>query len=79
MKKFVLLAAFLAAPAIAQDRVKLFDVDNDGRVSYNELTATCEVSMNLFRKADKDNDGYLSNTEMRTGKAYLFNNCKKGE
>jgi hypothetical protein len=31
----------------------------------------------LFEKADKSGDGALSNSEMRTARAYLFTKCDK--
>jgi hypothetical protein len=78
MKKFVLLSlAVLSVPAFAVDRVQKFDTDGDAKVSYEELTAQCHVMKALFRLADKDKDGYLSNVEMRTAKNYLFTDCKK--
>ena len=81
MKKLavVLLAALVSVPVMAKDRASKFDKDGDNRVSYVELTEKCEVRKGLFEKADKDSDGVLSNSEMKTAKEYLFNRCDKTE
>jgi Ca2+-binding EF-hand superfamily protein len=80
MKKLAIsLLAIVSVTAMAQDRVSKFDKNGDAKVDFAELTLSCEVSKNLFEKADKDNDGLLSNTEMRTAKAYLFSKCVKEE
>lgn len=80
MKKLAIsLLALVSVTALAQDRVSKFDKNGDAKVDFAELTTTCEVSKNLFEQADKNNDGLLSNTEMRTAKAYLFSKCDKEE
>jgi Ca2+-binding EF-hand superfamily protein len=80
MKKLAIgLLALVSVTAMAQDRVSKFDKNGDAKVDFAELTSVCEVSQNLFMKADKDNDGALSNGEMRTAKAYLFSKCDKEE
>jgi Ca2+-binding EF-hand superfamily protein len=80
MKKLaIVLSALVSVSAMAQDRVVKFDKNGDSKVDFAELTSTCEVSKGLFEKADKDNDGLLSNSEMRTAKAYLFSKCNKEE
>jgi Ca2+-binding EF-hand superfamily protein len=80
MKKFAIgLLALVSVSAMAQDRVSKFDTNGDSKVDFAELTSSCEVSKNLFEIADKDNDGVLSNVEMRTAKAYLFKKCNKEE
>ena len=80
MKKFAIgLLAFVSVAAMAQDRVTKFDKNGDAKVDFAELSTSCEISKNLFERADKNNDGVLSETEMRTAKAYLFSNCKKEE
>jgi len=80
MKKLAIgLLALVSVTAMAQDRVSKFDKNGDAKVDFAELTSVCEVSQNLFMKADKDNDGALSNGEMRTAKAYLFSKCGKEE
>lgn len=77
MLKYVLFIFLLfSVPALAQDRVSKFDENNDQKVDFNELNTSCEVSVNLFNRADKNKDGKLSNIEMRAAKAYLFNDCK---
>jgi Ca2+-binding EF-hand superfamily protein len=80
MKKLAVgLLALISVPALAQDRVSKFDTNGDAKVDFAELTSECEVSKALFERADKNNDGVLSNTEMRSAKGYLFINCKKEE
>lgn len=79
MKKLVVAAvlAICSATAYAVDRMAKFDLNADGKVSYDELTTVCEVRKNLFDVADKDKDGFLSNKEMREGRSYLFARCSK--
>lgn len=77
MKKLILALALVSMPVMAQDRVSKFDADKDGKVSYEEITLSCEVSKQLFERADKDNDSFLSNSEMRTAKGYLFSRCNR--
>ena len=81
MKKLaVVLLALVSVPVMAKDRAELFDKDGDNRVSYVELTEKCEVRKNAFEKADKNGDGVLTDSEMRTAKDYLFKNrCDKRE
>lgn len=75
MKKLIIGLMMLSAPAMAQDRVAQYDFDKDGKVSFEDLNRFCTVSKGLFEKADKDSDGYLTNKEMRTARAYLFKRC----
>lgn len=78
MKKFMIALAFVSMPLMAQDRVAKFDTNGDTKVSYEELVAQCPKTMKaLFSLADKDNDGFLTNVEMRTAKEYLFKSCRK--
>jgi Ca2+-binding EF-hand superfamily protein len=78
MKKFAIgLLGLVSTIALAQGRVVRFDSNNDGRVDFNELSAKCEVSKKLFEIADKNGDGVLSESEIRTGKAYLLDRCKE--
>ncbi len=72
----VAVLAISSATAYAVDRVARFDLNADGKVSYEELTSFCKVRKSLFEVADKNNDGYLSNKEMRDSKSYLFNSCQ---
>ena len=65
----------LSAPAMAQDRVAQYDFDKDGKVSFEDVNRYCTVSSALFERADKNQDGFLSNAEMRTAKKYLFSRC----
>jgi hypothetical protein len=79
MKKLAVLFISLSSVSVsAQDRVAKFDTNGDAKVSYEELSAQCPNTMKaLFSLADKDNDGFLTNVEMRTAKEYLFKKCKK--
>jgi Ca2+-binding EF-hand superfamily protein len=75
MKKLIIGLMMLSVPAMAQDRVEQYDFDKDGKVSFEDVNRYCTVSRELFEKADKNSDGFLSNSEMRTSKAYLFSRC----
>lgn len=75
MKKLIIGLMMLSAPAMAQDRVAQYDFDKDGKVSFEDVNRYCTVSKQVFDLADKNDDGFLSNTEMRTAKAYLFDRC----
>jgi Ca2+-binding EF-hand superfamily protein len=80
MKKLFLLGLVLAAmPAMAQDRVAKFDKNDDKVVDLGELRLSCDVSESLFERADKNNDGVLTNSELRSAKGYLFSRCNKTE
>ena len=80
MKKLVIgLLAVVSVSAMAQDRVSKFDTNGDAKVDFAELSTSCEVSKSLFERADKNGDGTLSNSEMRTAKGYLFSRCKSEE
>jgi Ca2+-binding EF-hand superfamily protein len=80
MKKFAIgLLALVSVSAMAQDRVVKFDKNGDAKVDFAELSSECKVTKGLFEAADKNEDGVLSNKEMREGKAYLFRKCKKEE
>lgn len=74
----MVLGALLAvAPVNAYERTAMFDKNNDNAVSFEELTSKgCNISKGLFDKADKNSDGNLSNSELRTAKAYILRNCK---
>ena len=82
MKKLVLFAALVASatsfagvPPNPFDRVKQYDFDRDGRVSFEDINRYCTVSKKLFDRADKNGDGYLSNAELRAAKEYLLDRC----
>lgn len=75
MKKLIIGLIMLSAPAMAQDRVTQYDFDKDGKVSFEDVNRYCTVTSALFEKADKNGDGFLSNSEMRQAKAYLFSRC----
>ena len=77
MKKLAIcLLATLSVTALAQDRIAKFDMNNDGKVDFIEITSKCTVSKALFDRADKNGDGVLSEAEMRTAKEYLFTKCQ---
>ena len=75
MKKLIIGLMMLSAPAMAQDRVAQYDFDKDGKVSFEDVNRYCTVSKGLFDRADKDGDGFLSNSEMRQANRYLFSRC----
>ena len=75
MKKFILLAVIASSTALATDRVATYDFDKDGKVSFADLNRYCDVSETLFKRADKNSDGFLSEAELRTAKEYLFTRC----
>jgi len=77
MKKFILAIALVSVPALAQDRVAQYDFDRDGKVSFDDINRFCTVSKALFERADKNGDEFLSNSEMRTAKGYLFSRCEE--
>ena len=76
MKKFILALALVSVPVMAKDRVAQYDFDEDGKVSFEDLNRYCDVSNALFDRADKNSDGFLSNSEMRTAKGYIFSRCE---
>ena len=82
MKKFILLLAVIAStPTFANikyqvfDRVKQYDFDQDGKVSFEDINRYCTVSRTLFDRADKNSDGYLTNSELRDARLYLLERC----
>lgn len=83
MKKLaIVLAALISTTAAARgyhrnpfDRVKQYDFDGDGKVSFEDINRYCTVSKKLFDRADKNGDGYLSNPELRAAKEYLLDRC----
>jgi len=75
MKKFILAIALVSVPALAQDRVAQYDFDKDGKVSFEDVNRFCNVTRSLFDTADKNGDGFLSNSEMANGRRYLFSRC----
>ena len=81
MKKIIVLLAIaassvaLASPRNHFDRVKQYDFDRDGKVSFEDINRYCTVPKQLFNHADKNGDGYLNNSELRTAREYLFSRC----
>jgi len=75
MKRFILTIALIAAPAYAVDRVSQYDFDRDGKVSFEDVNRFCTVSKSFFDRADKNDDGYLTNAEMSAARGYLFSRC----
>ena len=76
MKKYILALALLSTPALAVDRVAQYDFDQDGKVSFEDINRFCSVPASLFARADKNSDGFLNNSEMRSAKGYLFSRCE---
>ena len=78
MKKFFAIAICFAfvGNAFADDwRMRKFDADNDGFVIAEELEAKgCTVKKGLFKYADKNNDGKLSQKELRKATNYMVRN-----
>jgi Ca2+-binding EF-hand superfamily protein len=69
-----------SAATHAASRVEKFDTNQDGKVSYNELVAHCKtVNKQLFKIADDNSDGVLSEREMREARQYLLKGCKKSK
>ena len=75
MKKLITALALVSMPVVAQDRVAQYDFDKDGKVSFEDVNRFCTVSKSLFDKADKNGDGYLTNSEMQIARRYLFSRC----
>lgn len=75
MKKFIMMLMLVSVPAMAQDRVSKYDFDQDGKVSFEDVNRYCTVSRKLFDRADRNNDGFLSEGEMRSARHYLFDRC----
>jgi Ca2+-binding EF-hand superfamily protein len=75
------LALVATIPAFANikyqvfDRVKQYDFDKDGKVSFEDINRYCTVPKQLFDHADKNGDGYLNNSELRTAREYLLSRC----
>jgi hypothetical protein len=65
----------LASPRNHFDRVKQYDFDQDGKVSFEDINRYCTASKTLFNLADKNGDGYLNNSELRDARLYLFERC----
>ena len=75
MKKLILALALTSTPALAVDRVAQYDFDKDGKVSFEDVNRFCTVSKALFDKADKNGDGFLTNSEMQIARRCLFSRC----
>ena len=58
-------------------RMRKFDMNSDGFITVSELKELkCSVKLNLFERADLDNDGKLSSKEARKASSYILNRCK---
>jgi len=75
MKAIILAFALASTPAYAIDRVSQYDFDRDGKVSFEDINRFCTVSKSFFDRADKNEDGYLTNVEMSAARGYLFSRC----
>ena len=75
MKKIFAICtlSLFVTDAFADDwRMRKFDADQDGFVVVDELKAQgCTVRMGLFNNADKNNDGKLSQKELRKASEYI--------
>ena len=78
MKKLfaIMTLSFFVSDAFADDwRMRKFDAHNDGFVIAEELEAKgCTVKKGLFKYADKNNDGKLSQKELRKATNYMVRN-----
>ena len=78
MKKLfaMITLSFFVTDAFADDwRMRKFDADNDGFVIAEEWEAKgCTVKKGLFKYADKNNDGKLSQKELRKATNYMVRN-----
>ena len=77
MKKIFALAVLglFVSNAHADWRMERFDSNQDGFVVKEELLAKgCTVKPSLFRAADKNEDGKLSNKEIRQATNYIVRN-----
>ena len=72
----VLLMFFAASTAHAVDKVAVVDKNGDNKLTLSEIREVCKLSVSLFNAADKNKDGLLNVREVRTGKRYLFANCR---
>lgn len=75
MKKIFAICtlSLFVTDAFADDwRMRKFDTNQDGFVMVDELKAQgCTVRMGLFNNADKNNDGKLSQKELRKASEYI--------
>ena len=74
--------SFFVSDAFADDwRMRKFDVNQDGFVIAEELKSQgCVVKPGLFKQADKNKDGKLSQKELRKASEYMVRNrCPKGQ
>lgn len=80
MKKLFALTVcmFFVSDAFADDwRMKKYDLDADGLVSFSELKMSrCPVKQGLFNRADTSGDGFLNKKELRKSSTYTLNRCK---
>jgi hypothetical protein len=77
MKSLFLIVLVLGSSlTLAQNRVAEFDRNGDAKVSFDELSSSCEVSRKLFDRADRNGDGMLSNVELSNARRYLLTSCR---
>ena len=78
MKKLflgVVLSLFVTDSFAGDWRMRKFDMNSDGFVTASELSdANCNVKNELFERADFNNDGKLSQKEIRKASSYILNN-----
>ena len=76
----IALLGLFVTDAFADDwRMRKFDANSDGFVVVSELKAKgCTVKKGLFKYADKNKDGKLSQKELRKASEYMVRNrCPK--
>tara|TARA_B100001057_G_scaffold491944_1_gene583275 strand:- start:192 stop:440 length:249 start_codon:yes stop_codon:yes gene_type:complete len=82
MKWFLTMVLFLfATNSFADDwRMRKFDMNTDGFVTKDELLFNgCVVKEGLFKHADKNDDGKLSQKELRKASEYMVRQrCPQG-
>ena len=80
MKKLflgVVLSLFVTDSFAGDWRMRKFDMNSDGFVTASELSdANCNVKNELFERADFNNEGKLSQKEIRKASSYILNRCK---
>ena len=70
----VALLGLFVSDAFADDwRMRKFDMNQDGFVVPAELKENgCKIKPGLFKAADKNDDGKLSQRELRTASEYII-------
>tara|TARA_B100001113_G_C20694900_1_gene442444 strand:- start:22 stop:273 length:252 start_codon:yes stop_codon:yes gene_type:complete len=77
----IVTLTFFVSDAFADDwRMRKFDMNMDGFVEKEELEFNgCDVKNSLFKHADKNKDGKLSQKELRKASDYIIRHrCPRG-